>query len=168
MKLVVFILVSVYLAVIRAVKLLIINCPEWILLSVKPRARIQVNRVFESDSEEQEQVEVSEEFKHIAIKPHNAMPHAKPKNGTMTVNVLYAAVFDDLRYPQHIESKLSMWSLIDKLTIENILNLANKRYLLMECMDDNGFLHRTFVDLYKKKNLITKTDILFSRISIDL
>lgn len=168
MKLLVVILVSVYLAVIKAIKLIIINCPEWILLSIKPRARMQVARTFESDSEEQEQVSVSEEFKHIARKVDNTVPHAKPVNGFLDVDILYAATFNDLRFPDHVETKIAMWSRVDKVTIDTILTLSNRRYFLMECIDANGYVHRTFIDLYKKKNLITKTDILFSRISIDL
>ena len=164
-----FVLISLYVLVMKWIKILIVNTPNFILEAIKPKARICVQKRFSLDSSSESEEEDAEELPYVVRKFLEAKTVSSSKcqkNGMLEVDIEFAAVVDNNGTFDWVGGKIACYSRIAKITTDFIREISGGRYLLLAARDADGGAHKLCVDLVKKKDLVNNQDILFSKINI--
>lgn len=151
----------VYLAVMAFLKMTIIYTPEIFLEPIRPKTLISCRKI-KPDSESESESESGSE---PDFKFDIGRSKANPVNGILEVDVTHAFVIDN-DVNTSIRNKIACWSRIGKLTLEVIKVMCPGRYFSMGMIDNNGVHHHIFIDMLKKKDLVNKTSILFSKVEL--
>lgn len=162
-----FVYFSIYIAIMRFLKAIIIFMPENILGYYKPRATIQVG-ILDSESEsDSESDDLPADIQNLINQDFNSGHRsAKIYDKVIKGYITYAVIFDDITNPKRIENKISCWSVIDHITIDAINQFGTGKYFFMLILDSNGFVYKVLIDMVKKKDLIHNVPILFSKVQI--
>jgi hypothetical protein len=168
----VYVCLSIYLILIRILKEIIILFPDYMFAFLNLDAKFSLDDSgSESDSEsedpaEQEHPRSVELFVSTDFSKNNK--YLTPAFGSR-FKILTAIAFDKYMHTVvHLKNKISAWTLISNITLNDIKRLSNQEceYFFMISQDTNGYKRKTLINLMTKKNILTNKLISFGRISI--
>jgi len=162
-----FLNVLVFMAVVRIIKFIIILTPEKFLRWVPVgKVYMKATQLCVSDSDSESDFgrcrkEFPKWLEGIVTKEKNKSSFVK--KGYIRVNIIKAFVVDGNNC-EIVTTKVALWCMFDRLTIECIQSFAKGRYFILIAEDETGVKQYIQVDLLKKKDLLFGEDILFSKI----